>query len=101
MTTIEQCEERIKRDPKLLQEALNDNDFAGFLAGSFSPMENDTLEFGERVKDFINVSITAAADFMMREENAEQEESKADRQTDDRLLHMDFAAEVKRLNGRW
>jgi len=84
--TTEECEARIWNDAKLMAEALNDNDFAGFLTCSYSPMKSDTLEFGERVKSFIEAAVTARADWMAREMNAEQAEYEADAAHESRLI---------------
>lgn len=73
MITTEECEARIWTDANLMAEALNDNEFAGFLTSSYSPMDNDDLEFGQRVRDFINAAVTARADWMAKEENDKYE----------------------------
>lgn len=93
MTTTEQCEARIWKDAKLMAECLNDNEFAAYLTSSYSPMDNDVLEFGERVKAFIEQAVSAYAENMAREENA-AEEYEADAAHESRLMDQENARAI-------
>lgn len=93
--TPDECEARIKRDPKLMAEALTDNDLIGWLVSSLGPLDNDALELGERVRDFANCAVAAAAERMAKDENESNNEDLFDTRV------QDFVAESKRLNGSY
>lgn len=92
MITLEQCEARIYADAELMAQTLNDSDFAGFLTCSYAPMRNDALEFGQRVKDFIEAAVTGFAENMAKEMNAEQAE--VDAAHESRLIDRDNARAI-------
>lgn len=87
---------RIMRDPALMHECLESNDFAGWLVSVIGPMENDALEFGERVKQYILDSVEAMADDMAREIEAEQAEYEADAAHESRLIDQANRIDINR-----
>lgn len=73
MITVDECESRIWNDALLLQEAINDGDFAGWLTSSLGPLDNDPVERNERVWDAIEECVRGRAEWMAKEMNKEYE----------------------------
>lgn len=101
MITLEQCEARIWKDSELMSQALSDNDFAGWLVSSIGPMDDDPVARNERIHGYIEASVEAYAEWMAREENAEQAEQEADAAHESRLMDRDNAADINRMNGSY